>query len=427
MTVNSDGTFSYTPTVAARLAAQQTNWVDTDAFTVSVSDGTSTVTTTVSVPVSPADLTVSPAVGSTGTNPAGVVVIGNTAYVANQSSASVSVIDLSTSTPTVIKTISVGTKPTTVVASPDQKQIYVTNSWSNSVSIIDTQTNTVVGTIAVGAGPIGAVLSSDGSRLYVANASGNSVSVINTATRTVVTTVRVGAFPTGVALSPDGSRLYVANKNGFTVSVVDTAAAAVIATVRVGMYPSDVAVSGTRAYVTNQNSDSVSVIDANPASTTFNQVIGTITLASKANPTSVVVSADGTLVYVANSDDTISVIDPATNTVIRTVQIDANPETGAHTLSLSADGTRLFVTDAADRALRWVSLVTTAANNQPPVAGTPTVGTPNPTNGAVTGSLNFTDPDGNPLTYTVPTQPSSGTVTITTNGTYTYTPTQAAR
>ena len=44
----------------------------------------------------------------------------------------------------------------------------------------------------------------------------------------------------------------------------------------------------------------------------------------------------------------------------------------------------------------------------------------------MSGSLNFTDPDNNPLTYSVPTQPASGTVTL--NGaTYTFTPTTAAR
>ena len=45
----------------------------------------------------------------------------------------------------------------------------------------------------------------------------------------------------------------------------------------------------------------------------------------------------------------------------------------------------------------------------------------------MTGSLNFTDPDGNTLTYSVPAQPASGTVTVTTAGVYTYTPRQAAR
>ena len=65
--------------------------------------------------------------------------------------------------------------------------------------------------------------------------------------------------------------------------------------------------------------------------------------------------------------------------------------------------------------------------NDLPVAGTPTVGTPNATTGAVMGTLGFTDPNGDPLTYTttapLPTAGDRGHPT----GTYTYTPTQAAR
>ena len=65
--------------------------------------------------------------------------------------------------------------------------------------------------------------------------------------------------------------------------------------------------------------------------------------------------------------------------------------------------------------------------NQAPMAGVPTVGTPNAATGSVTGALNFTDPDGDSLTYSVPVQPSSGTVTVQRRASYTFTPTQAAR
>jgi YVTN family beta-propeller protein/VCBS repeat-containing protein len=354
VTVNSNGTFTYTPTQAARLAAAQTTAVDQDSFTVAISDGETTTTTTVTVAVPSANVTVASTTTPTGVSPIGVVVVGTKAYVANQSSNSVSVID--TSTKTVVKTISVGYAPTGVAAAPDQTKVYVANGWSNTVSVIDTATNTVTATIAVGSGPVAVAVSNDGSRLYVANASGNSVSVVNTATRAVISTVAVGAFPNGVTVSRDGNRLYVTNQNSNTVSVINTAAAtpSVVATLAVGGSPSSVAVGATRALVTNQGGNSITVIDTTLATPT---VISTIALANAA-PTKVILSKDGTVAYVANGNDTLSVIDMTKPTlaVVSTVTTDSVAEYSAHSLALSADGTRVYLTDSADNVLRSVSL-----------------------------------------------------------------------
>lgn len=62
-----------------------------------------------------------------------------------------------------------------------------------------------------------------------------------------------------------------------------------------------------------------------------------------------------------------------------------------------------------------------------PIAGTPTISQPNNTTGTVTGALGFTDPGGKTLTYTVTTDPVKGSVTVTSAGNYSYTPTQTAR
>ncbi|WP_283631786.1 Ig-like domain-containing protein [Mycolicibacterium poriferae] len=60
--------------------------------------------------------------------------------------------------------------------------------------------------------------------------------------------------------------------------------------------------------------------------------------------------------------------------------------------------------------------------NQAPVAGAPGAQTVDPQTGTVIGTLGFTDPDGDTLTYTA-TDPTNGSVTINAQaGTYTYTP-----
>jgi YVTN family beta-propeller protein len=67
-------------------------------------------------------------------------------------------------------------------------------------------------------------------------------------------------------------------------------------------------------------------------------------------------------------------------------------------------------------------------DDAPEVGTGPTVGTVDPASGAVTGFLGFSDPDGDPLTYTLVDGPANGSVTFNQQaGTYTYVPTQAAR
>ena len=113
--VNPDGTFSYTPSESARLAAGPYSTVTFDRFTVAVSDGQATTTTDVSVPVLPTRLNNEPS-RVTGANPYGVVVVGRWAYVANQGANTVTAID--TLNPTVSQTVTVGSAPTNLVAAP---------------------------------------------------------------------------------------------------------------------------------------------------------------------------------------------------------------------------------------------------------------------------------------------------------------------
>lgn len=114
---------------------------------------------------------------------------------------------------------------------------YVTNQGSNTLSVIDTASNTVTATVGVGNGPYGVAVSPNGARVYVANGGGAIVSVLDTATNTVTATVNVGAGPGGVAVHPDGARVYVANYVNGTVSVLDAATNTVTATVNVGSFP----------------------------------------------------------------------------------------------------------------------------------------------------------------------------------------------
>jgi YVTN family beta-propeller protein len=429
------GEYVYTPSTASRLAAAATSTPDFDSFTVSVSDGQGGVTpVTVSVPKLPAVLANQQSSSNvTGASPAGVAVVGDLAYVANQGTNTVTVIDTKTGA-VVGNPIVVGSAPTGVLASADGSKVFVTNRTSGTVSVIRTSDNTVVGSVKVGTHPEEMALDNTGTKLYVTNYGSSNVSVVDVSAQTprLITNIAVGAYPRDIAFAMVNNqpRLYVTRYSSSSVAVIDAntnkqidvnPSTSTVDSIKVGANPQQITVSpdGTRAYVTNYGSSSVSVINL-----ATNTLDGTaISVGSK--PAGMALSADGSLLYVANGNDTVSVINTKTRALVSTLQIDTAPETNYHTIAVRSDGS-LVVTDMADKALRVVTLK--RGNTAPVAIANPSMGSANPANGAITGSINIKDPDGDPLAYSAAVAPTKGSLTFDpVTGTYTYTPTQAAR
>ena len=411
------GAFAYTPTEAARLAAGQTASADFDNFTVSVSDGQAATAVTVSPAVLPAVVS-NPTSTTVGNNPVGVAVSPTKTYVVNQGSNTVSVIDRANPNNPPVR-INVVSSPTAVAVSPDYSRAYV--AGNGGVSVINTGTNKVIKTISTGTGQQlnGVAVSPNGQRVYVTNTATNQVVVLNpTAVNPVVKTIAVGTQPTGIAVSKIDGLLYVANSGSNSVSVINPdAATPVLKTITVGGQPTGVVVSpdGSRVYVSNTTSNTVTAL--NPTAT--NPVVATIAVG--AQPRGLAVSPDGSVVYAANIDDTVSMINTRTGTVITTPPIGGAP--GQHSLVVSPDGRQIYVSDAADRAVR---VLTINRGNTAPTPGTPIVGTPDPVTGAVDVRLFFEDTDGDFASHSW-VQPASGTVTDGGVGVYIFTPNKAAR
>jgi len=111
------------------------------------------------------------------------------------------------------------------------------------------------------------------------------------------------------------------------------------------------------AYITNSGDNTVSVID-----TATNTVIGS-PLAVGSGPIGAAVTPDGSKVYVANAvDNTVSVIVTATNTVIGSpIPVGTFPVGDA----VTPDGSKVYVTNLLDST---VSVIATATNT---VVGSP--------------------------------------------------------
>lgn len=257
---------------------------------------------------------------------------GSFVYVSNVFSHTVSVI--STATNTVTATISVGRYPTGIAVSPNGSRVYMTHIDASEVSVLNTVTNQIIATIPVGSSPKGICVSPDGSRVYVSNRGSNHISIIDATTNTVLTTVAVNSFPSGIALNPNGSRLYVVNESSYNVSVINTTNNTIVATIPVGWTPQGISVNadGSRVYVANQASNSVSVINANT-----NTVITAITVGS--DPYGVSLNPDGSRLYVTNkASNNVSVINTATNTVLSTVAVGTSPRSMGNFVATTIQG-----------------------------------------------------------------------------------------
>ncbi|MCT7656845.1 Ig-like domain-containing protein [Mycobacterium deserti] len=418
---NAAAKFTYTPTTAQRIAAAVTATTnDTVAMTVTVSDGINSVATVVNIPVSEAPLTKVGELGGLGDAHA-VAVAGTRAYVTNKAAGTVTVID--TVTNTVIKTLAVGAKPDGIVVKPDGTQIYVISSESNTVTAVNTATGAVVKTLTV-TKPSAVAISPSGQTLYVTSLDAGTLVKIPTAFWNMVSVkLPAGSRPTDILMSPDAANIYVVSANatsGGNISMIGAASYSSTLIANFPGAPTALAVSpdSSRLFVTSADGKVNAINIATKA------VVGTYSVAGV--PAAVTISRDGSTLFVASTTGVVSALNATTGAPLGSVatRTATTPMSIPPSITASADGSLLYVTDGDAGKMHIVSLIPA---NRTPQAGTPVFNPPNTTTGALTGKVGAIDPDGDVLKYTLAAAPKKGTVTVATDGTFTYTPTASAR
>ncbi|WP_105060286.1 tandem-95 repeat protein [Photobacterium angustum] len=413
VTVNTDGTWIYTP---------KTNFHGEDSFKVEVSDGNGgTDTITVNVTVNP--INDAPVIVDDNNDP-----LGNDMTVSTDEEVAVSGKLSATDVDGDSLTFTSSTNPTngTVTVNTDGTWTYTPNSDFNGsdkfdVIVSDGKGGTDTITVNVTVNPINdaPVLVDDNN-----NPLGNDIAV--TTDEEVAVSGKLSAIdadgdsltftqssnPTNgqVTVNTDGTWTYTPKTNfqgedSFKVEVSDGKGGTDTITVNVTVNPiNDAPVIvddnnnplGTDITVTTDEevavSGKLSATDADGDSLTFS---------SSTNPTNgtVTVNTDGTWTYTPNSDfngsDKFDVIvsdgNGGTDTI--TVNVTVNPVNDAPVIV--DDNNNPLGTDIA---------VTTDEEV------------------AVSGKLSATDVDGDSLTFTSSTNPTNGTVTVNTDGTWTYTP-----
>jgi len=171
--------------------------------------------------------------------------------------------------------------------------------------------------------PRAMALTADGSKLYVTlpGREGHPdwrVAVVNTASRRVTkwidlrpSGVNRGLRPIGIRVSPFNASIYpvpyvvVLNQYANFASVIDTTNDSVLGTFETGFYGEKALfnANGTRLYITDRFKDSVHVfrVDAGPFFTQISEVPTGNTELERTNPRDLDLSADGKMLYVANT------------------------------------------------------------------------------------------------------------------------------
>jgi YVTN family beta-propeller protein len=157
--------------------------------------------------------------------------------------------------------ISVGSVPTDVTVDRAGAHAYVTNQFSQNVGVIDLATNLQVDTIAVSGSPFRVRLAPDGQTLFVTG-NADSLFIVDVASRQITARLAIGLDANGLAADSIGGRLYVSNQSDGTISVVDLSNNTVIRSITVGGHPQELVLSpgGTLLFIADE-SGSVQIWD----------------------------------------------------------------------------------------------------------------------------------------------------------------------
>lgn len=209
-------------------------------------------------------------------------------------------------------------------------------------------------TVGLGVGFKGVALTPDGGRLLVGNGSRLRIFDVQEDGRLSVPAraIELNGFLADVVVAPDGVHAYaVANTNSkvFEIDLADETLARVLKTG--GAYPYDLQISpdGATLWASNLASSTVTAIDLASGALTAEVAVGK-------GPEGMVMSVDGTRLYVASADaDEVAEIDTAAAVVLRRFDLSGDPRQFKHGnvngIALSPDGATLFASAAAMSAV----------------------------------------------------------------------------
>lgn len=259
-----------------------------------------------------------------GAQPRNQSAVGSPIYFVGAPANSVTVLNSETAAQMAL--IQVGTDPRWIEMARDHGKAYVSNQGSDSVTVIDTASMAAERTLQLpeGSAPFGVAPGPDGDRLYVVNTGLDSLSAVDLVSGQVAATATAGSGALHVAVSPDGQLAYVTNQTEGSVSVFDTLSMDLVTTIEglTGATSVTFGSQGRKAYVTTGSGSSAGRLHV--IRTSDHSTVGSVPVG--ADPVSVRLSPYGNFLFVANrGSGSITMIDVESETVTQTVPVGAAP------------------------------------------------------------------------------------------------------
>ena len=250
------------------------------------------------------------------------------AYVTDQLSKSVQVIDISNDT---VQTISGFDGPHVIKVTADGTLAYV-GSDDDTLRIIDTATNTVLPTVINIKRPVALAITPDGKFVYVI--SSYSVIIIQTSDNTVLTEITGFQKPQDIKITPNGEFAYVTDAGQGTVTVIRIADNAIVDTIHGFQRPVGLTITrdGSHAYVTDTTHNAVYVLELSN-----NTIVDTILGLSL--PAYIAVTPDKDYAIVSNSgNNTVSLIRNSDHVIADSISIPS-----PKSVAVTPDGEYLYI------------------------------------------------------------------------------------
>jgi YVTN family beta-propeller protein len=199
--------------------------------------------------------------------------------------------------------------PVGVAAAPRAGFVFVSDWYNARIFVLHADDLSAAGELETGGAPAGLVVAGDGSWLASADRDSNQVSIFDLPALTLRARVTVGERPFGIAVDPQ-LRIHAANVGSNTITVIDPQTAEIAATVPVGERPYGIAFAAGKAFATDQYADTVSVYRLADLTRSETLEVGEAPEGFDATP-------DGRMIVSTNwFSNTVSLIDPASLDVV---------------------------------------------------------------------------------------------------------------